>query len=344
MITVALLIFASILLCSCADRTHLQINYDAKTYFDISVPENSKISFQLVWYRLSTLDYAENNQIDGLFTVGKDIELYGQNTDQLNGAAVSISQNELNDLIDESYYKNILMEEDYIYETGKYGDRGGKFASPNESEINQAKKLLKPYIEKAKVLNFNLTFTGIISEEINIEKIEVKSISYMNSFDTFIIRPLDLPEDNTSRIFSVFEPTSIGGILIGPSLSNCGYYFLEGTAQSVIKEIKSVSLNDICQMINMDNYKEYERLCEAKFDTEQKKTNFSAEDKISIEFDYAFDNFDNSRFKTYDVAVASIAAIFDSYNDENLYSYLYQTTMRAPEYGLVHILHSLREK
>jgi len=64
--------------------------------------------------------------------------------------------------------------------------------------------------------------------------------------------------------------------------------------------------------------------------------------KIYIEFDYLYKNPDTQWLKQYDATAASLANIFTLDDGTKLYSYLYQTSIRTAEHGLVHILHSLR--
>jgi hypothetical protein len=317
---------------------------NAKTYFDIGVPNNSKIFFQAPWFRISATDYNKSNLLAGTFTVGDNVKLSGENVSQLDGAKINLTQFDLKDIGNSEYYKALLMEEDYMFNTNKYRIIDNQFVYPDEDEIKQTERLLEPYVTTAKILACNFVFYGSIDKPIRVDSIEISSLNFKFDFNTFKITPYDLPEDQTIEVNSVIDSYNGGGLLAGPSLSEAGYYFIEGKAKENIKEITNMSLINSCQVVNKDNHGEYEEY-ENKHNTslyiEQKTTNFQKGDEINIEFNYLFEGIDPEEFKKYDSTMASIANVFILDDGSKLYNYIYQPSMRSAEYGLVHILHSL---
>jgi hypothetical protein len=342
-IIAALIILILLLLCSCTPEDKPfspAIHLDSRVFFNLAVPLNTDISFQLVWYRIRSK--ITDDLEDAQWTVGNEAELQGENTDQMDGATVTVTRRNLQDLVDESYYQTILMEENYVYGTHQLNDEKQRPVMPSHAAIQLAQQLLKNYIENGEVLIFSLSFDGFISCEVNVDRIEIKAIQYTVLFDHFKIAPAARQPSSMIIPDRIFHPAASGSILVGPSLSKCGYCFIEGEALQDIKEIRILSLNDACTIVSRDNYLEYERLCETKFDITQKMTDFQADSPISIECDYVMNNDGETPIKMFDVAVASLATEFILPNDQQVYSYLYQTSMRAPEYALVHVLHDLR--
>ncbi|HAL73802.1 MAG TPA: hypothetical protein DCM45_01765 [Clostridiales bacterium] len=344
-IIAALFILHSMLLCGCliTEKPFLHpINIDARVTFNLAVPYNQDSSIQLNWYRITSIDTDLNELENSQGFVGNQVKLHGEHVNQLNGASVTITKQKLSELVNETFYRTILLEEKYIYGVNQNDSANQAYSNPSVSELKTVKKILSEYVKDCYVLNFNFSYSGRISENIRIEGIEIEQIDYACQFNQFNIISTHLPAFSTKKLEDVFEASNLGGTLLGPSLSNCGFYFVEGKAKQRIKEIKCISLTDVCQIIGKDNYQEYEKMCESKFNVKQKLTDFVDGEMINIEFDYVFDNFDNTKFKTFDVSIASLATVFVLPDNQQVYSFLYQTSMRSPEYSLVHVLHSLR--
>ena len=318
---------------------------DAKIYFDISVPNNSEVFFQLPIYKISSIDFNTDNQLNKEYVVGTDIKLNGTNVEQLNGANVILAQYKLKDMIVEGYYESLLLEEDYVYNSGRYKMVDEEFVFPTEDEIEQATKILKPYMNDFNILICTLVFNGKITEDVVVNSLEVMGIDFDFTLDTFKIHALDLPENQTGQLYDTIEFTSFGGMFAGPSLSPIGTYFIEGTASQKISKIEVSSVSEGCTIIDSSNYQNFSKY-EEKFDTtlflgEQKLTDFEEGDKIYIEYTYVFDSLEPEELKTYDVIVASILSQYNLEDGTVISNYEYQPSIRTPEHGMIHILHEL---
>ncbi len=316
---------------------------DSKTCLNISVPKGLEATFQVHWYRLSEDNYNVNNEFNHDFIVGDNVELIGENVEQLKGASIMLSQTNLSDMISDEYYTTLLLEEDHTYDGNKYKLINNEFIYPSDEEIKKTRELLAPYISSTKIIQCSLYFNGTINDRVTVRNIEISDIGFSFDFDTFNISPSDLPSDQTGEIIRLMDFSSYGALLSGPSMSEIGYYFVEGSALDDIKEISLLSLNEYCTVVtnkNHGDYESYERQNDTTLYREQKTTNFIAGDKISIEFDFLFDGVKD--IKKYDSTIACFANVFTKSDGTKLYSYVYETSMRDPQYALVHLLHDLR--
>lgn len=328
----------------CATSYNEDYSIDAKPYFNIEVPKDSKIFFQLPWYRVSAVDYTKNGKLKDNYIVGDNVKLRGQNVDQLNGAKIYIVQSNLKDNISDNYYKSLLLEEDYMFDTGNYKVVNDEFVYPNQDEINEAKRIMGPYVATAKILSFNLVFYDIITEPVRVDSMSIDSLGYNFNFDTFNINPTHLPADQSEEINDIITEFNAGGLLAGPSLTTDGYYFIQGTANTEIKEITNKSLNSTCEVVNEENvsdYEDFEKQNGILF-IDQKTTDLEKGDEINLEFNYMYEGIDTKEFRKYDSAVASIANIITLDDGTQYYNYIYQPSLRSAEYNLVHLLHNIR--
>ncbi|MEN6637456.1 MAG: hypothetical protein ABFC56_16525 [Clostridiaceae bacterium] len=333
----ALIIFSSLI--GCAKPAPTDFLIDSKNYFEIGVPYNSNVWFQAPWYRISTHDYDADKTLSTMtFTLGEDVEVFGINTDQLLGAEVYITQSNLADMINKDYYKTMYREACYRQGVTPDFNSAGEVRS---KDANRVRRALREYVSTAKVLSFNMVFDGAITKDVQIDSLRIASIGYSVSFDSFHITPLAIPADRTDTIYSEYVSGGWGGTLIGPSMSQSGYCFVEGTAKTDIRDIRVESVNDSCIVVNKNNYSNYTAYSDSfsEYTINGQRTGpFSKNEDIYLEYDYLYLAKSLEEFKQYDSAVACLRYIVSLEDGTELNSYVYQTSIRAPEYGLVHLL------
>lgn len=333
----ALIIFSS--LAGCAKAAPADFLIDSKNYFEIGVPYNSKVWFQAPWYRISGHAYiTDQSMINHTYTVGEDAELMGVNVDQLQGASISVHEYDLNEYASAGYYKNIALQFYLLQGVTPERNLAGDVRSRDVAKVRNA---LKGYVANAKILSCNLSFDGAITKDIQIDSLRIASLGYEVSFDSFHITPLAIPEDRTDTIYSDYVSGGWGGTLAGPSMSQSGYCFVEGTAKTAIRDIRVEAVNDSCIIVSKDNYTDYTAYCDSfsEYTVNGQKTGpFKKNDQIYLEYDYLYLGKTPEEFKQYDSMVACLRYIVTLEDGTELNSYVYQTTIRDPEYGLVHLL------
>ena len=326
-------------LTGCAKPASADFLIDSKNYFEIGVPNGSEVLFQAPWYRISTQDYMDDPDIISKdFTVGQDAELIGTNVDQLNGARISVDEKDLSEYVGTGYYKNIALQFYLLQGVTPERNLAGDVRSRDVAKVRNA---LKGYVANAKILSFNLSFDGEITKEVRVDSIEIPSIHYQAAFDSFHVTPLAIPEDRTDTIYSEYVSGGWGGTLVGPSMSQSGYCFVEGTAKTDIRDIHVEAVNDSCIIVNKDNYTDYTAYSDgfSEYTVNGQKTGpFNKNDQIYLEYDYLYLGKTPEEFKQYDSLVACLRYIVTLEDGTELNSYTYQTSIREPEYALVHLL------
>lgn len=330
-------IFSSIT--GCGKPAPADFLIDSKNYFEIGVPAGSKVFFQALWYRISGHEYMTEHSMDfQTYTVGQDAELTGRNVDQLQGATISVSEQNLKDQINSYYYRDILLELNHLQGTNPARNQEGNLRFQDIAKVWYA---LNGYVQKAKVLSFNLGFYGEITKEIQIDSIRIDSIHYQATFDSFHITPLAIPENRTGDIYDQLDSGSFGGVLLYSSMSQAGYCFIEGVAKTAIRDIRVEGVNDSCVVLDETNYSDFKEYSDYFF---EQTTNgryagpFAKGDEINLEYDYVCLGKTAEEFKQYDSAIACLRYIFTLDDGTELNGYSYQSSVIAPEYALVHLL------
>jgi len=323
----------------CAKAAPADFLIDSKNYFEIGVPYNSKVWFQAQWYRISTHEYfVDHSMPNRTYTVGQDAELTGVNVEQLQGATISVQEHDLSEYVNAGYYRNILLELNHLQGTTPELNLTGDFRIRDVAKVRNA---LKGYVANAKILSCNFVFYGEITKEVQVDSLRIASINYEVSFDSFRITPLAIPKNQTEEVYGKYISNGGGGTLVGPSMSQFGYCFVEGTSKSAIRNIQVEAVNDSCIVLDKTNYKEYTTYYDgfSEQTTNGRVTGpFAKGDEIYLEYDYVYLGKTPEEFKQYDSAVACLRYIVTLEDGTELSSYQYQTSIRAPEYGLVHLL------
>jgi len=332
-----LAIFSSLAGCAKPAPTYFLI--DSRNYFEIGVPTGSKVFFQAPWFRVSTQDYLKDNDFNAIqFTVGQDAELFGINTDQLDGATIYVREQELKECVSAEYYRNVFLQMNQLQGTTPERNLAGDIRARDIANVRNA---LRGYVADAKILSLNFAFSGEITKEVQIDSIRINAIQYQTAFDSFHITPLAIPENQSEEVYSKYITGGWGGMLSGPFMSQFGYCLVEGTAEAAIRSIRVESVNDSCIVVDETNYNEYAAYCgdynESTMNT-QRTGPFGIGDAIYLEFAYLYLGKTPEQFERYDTAVASLRYIYTLEDGTELNSYIYQTSIRAPEYGLVHLL------
>ena len=272
------------------------------------------------------------------FTVGQDAELSGVNVDQLNGATIYIREHELSEYAHGEYYRNIFRRlSDLQGETPEKN----LFGDLRLRDVANVRNALKGYVANGKILYCNFAFDGTITKDVRIDTLKIASIDYEVAFDSFHITPLAIPKDQTEEVFGAYIKHGRGGALGDSVMSQLDYCAIKGTAQSAIREIRLEAVNDSCIVLDDSNYKEYAEFC-GDYDPgtmDSKRTGpFGIDDQFYIEFAYL--NFGKAReeFEKYDAMVSCLRYVITLEDGTELNSYIYQTSIRAPEYALVHLL------
>jgi len=327
------------LLTGCVKPAPADFLIDSKNYFEIGVPYNSKVWFQAPWYRISGREYMTDHSMDfQTYTVGQDAELTGMNVDQLQGATITVSERNLKDQVNAYYYRDIFLVLNHLQGTKPARNRQGNLRL---QDIASVWYTLNGYVQEAKVLSFNLSFYGEITKEVQIDSIRIASIQYQAAFDSFRITPLAIPKNQSEEVYEKYISDGGGGTLVGPSMLQFGYCFVEGTAKSAIRNIRVEAANDTCIVLDKTNYREFATY----YDSFSEQTingrdtgSFAKGDEIYLEYDYVFLGKTPEEFEEYDAAIACLRYVFTQEDGTELNNYIYQTSIRAPEYALVHLL------
>lgn len=328
-----------LMLTGCAKPAPKEFLIDSKNYFEIGVPSGSKVFFQAPWYRVSTQDYLEDSGSNAReFTVGQDAELSGVNVDQLNGAHITVRENDLSECVNTDYYKNIALQSFLLQGITPERNLAGDVRSRDVAKVRNA---LKGYVAHGKILSLNLSFYGEITKDVQIDSISINSIYYHASFDSFHITPLAIPDNQSDVIYEKYITGGDGGLLSGPSMSQSGYCLVEGAAQSAIRNIRVEAVNDSCVVLDQTNYREFAAYCDTFSESTmngQKAGPFRNGDAINLEFAYLYLGKTPEEFKQYDSAIACLRYIYTLEDGTELNSYIYQTSLLEPEYVLVRLL------
>jgi len=327
------------LLIGCVKPAPADFLIDSKNYFEIGVPYNSKVWFQAPWYRISGREYMTDHSMDfQTYTVGQDAELTGMNVDQLQGATITVSERNLKDQVNAYYYRDIFLVLNHLRGTKPARNRQGNLRLQDIANVWYA---LTGYVQKAKVLSFNLGFHGEITKEVQIDSIRIASIQYQATFDSFHITPLAIPENRTGDIYEQLDSGSFGGVSLYSSMSQAGYCLIEGTAKTAIRDIRVEGVNDSCVVLDKTNYSDFKKYSDNFFEQTINGRNagpFAKGDEIYLEYDYVYLRKTPEEFKHYDSAIACLRYIFTLDDGTELNGYSYQSSVIAPEYALVHLL------
>lgn len=332
-----LVIFSS--LAGCAKPAPANFLIDSKNYFEIGVPYNSKVWFHATWYRLSAQEYIDDPDFDAsVYIVGQDAELSGINTDQLKGATIFVQEHDLHEYVYDEYFRNIFRA---FCDLQGVTPELNPFGGLRMRDVAKVRNALKGYVTNGKILSCYFAFDGAITKDIQIDTLRIASINYEVSFDKFCITPLAIPGNQSEEVYEKYITDVGGGTLVGPSMSQFGYCFVEGTAKSAIRNIRVEAANDSCIVLDKTNYREFA----AYYDSFSEQTtngrdtgSFAKGDEIYLEYDYVFLGKTPEEFKQYDSMVACLRYIVTLEDGTELNSYSYQSSVRAPEYGLVRLL------
>ncbi len=332
-----LVIFSS--LTGCAKPAPVEFQIDSKNYFEIGVPSGSNVFFQAEWYRVSTHDYVQDPHFNAwLYTVGQEAELTGVNTDQLEGATIYIREYELSEYAHGEYYRNIFRQLSDLQGTTPEKNFFGDLRMRDVAKVRNA---LKGYVANGKILFCNFAFDGTITKDVRIDTLKIASIDYEVAFDSFHITPLAIPKDQTEAVFGTYIKYGWGGALGDSGMSQLDYCAIKGITKSFIHEIRLEAVNDSCIVLDDSNYKEYAAFCGDYNDStmDSRRTGpFGNDEQFYIEFAYL--NFGKAReeFEKYDAMVSCLRYVIALEDGTELNSYLYQSSIRAPEYKLVTLL------
>lgn len=333
----ALIIFSS--LTGCAKPAPADFLIDSKNYFEIGVPCNSNVWFQAPWYRISGHEYiADQPMASQTYIVGQDAELTGMNVDQLQGASITVTERNLKDQINTYYYRDIFLELNHLRGTKPARNQEGNLRLRDIANVWYA---LHGYAQKAKVLSFNLGFHGVITKDVQIDSIRIDSIQYQAAFDSFHITPLAIPKNQTDDIYELLDSGSFGGVNLYSTMSQAGYGSLEGVAKAAIRDIQVEGVNDSCVVLDKTNYSDFVEYTDSFFEQTINGRDagpFAKGDEIHLEYDYVYLGTAPEEFKQYDSAIACLRYIVTLEDGTELNSYVYPTSLRAPEYALAHLL------
>ena len=320
------ILLSGLFLTGCSQKQAESILFDSNVNCTISVPRSDDreipVEFQVPFCQLYSGDdmYSEFLADGSDLVVGEDVILSGKNVECLNGAEVLLSQYSFSECIKDNYYEKLSASYGTTYLGMDY------LSATDAGFVKKVKKMVSPYEKNAFIVSALLQFSGCISDDVVIEKLTIPDMEFEYDFKHFTIETFDVPGDvKTAYDEEVIDWTSNGGLLVGSVLEPSGYALIGGVSNVDIKGMSIESSNEVCTVVNKDNYLNYADISEdfAGICEAQKLEGYKAGEEIDLEFDYVFSEFDQELIDA-DVVMASLIVKIQDESDNMYWDYLYE--------------------
>lgn len=291
--------------------------------------------YQLVYGDEGYDEGAYDSAYDTDYEVGDDIEISGDNVEQLDGASVEVSVYDFEDDLSDDYYDN--LSEAY---NEKYSE---------DISAKECKKIINKYKKDLKILRVTLSFSGCIYDDVSIDEIENPDDGQWISVDNFKIEAMDIPDDVKVDEGALTYLSDFGDSIDGQASKYC-QLILNADVTADIDSLEVVSANDLCAVINDDNIDSYRALDEDFEYVENDKNSYKKGDEIKDEYTYAFDDSligdntdtasnDDSFVSNNATLVASIIVKTKLADGTENWDFFYPQEITEPHYLAVNLIH-----
>lgn len=252
------------------DRLH----FNSRVDYQFSVPKSTaedhyETEIKAYFNRVYVGDKSYLKVVDDncLFIVGEDVKLTGVGVEQLDGAEFTFDCSPL-----ESYFdtkKEFVQVMSDAYKEAYSSASSGDF----EEEYQAAREKFSEYYDSAYECSGELVFHGEIYEDIRVETLTIPKLGLEFTPEKFTVTAVDVPQgvawegslgdeaaiDYDDYSFGVYSESS-NNMYYHSRLLPIGILTISGTAQKDIASIEVTPLSENWQIIDKENYSQYQNL------------------------------------------------------------------------------------